>query len=193
MRDDALGDFTFEFHAALQVHVEIEQLPLGLPRKWKPQRETFVIKPADCPRHVSRCRALDKINAWTFGQIVVQFINGPQRQARARCQIDMRNRRMIPQDFFAGLLGRGNDAPRPPLTFVTGREGYFRHVRHGTYEFVVARLIHLSIDMDNDRATAFHPIADHLLCTMQRGVNQHNYPNLRHAQFPLDIRPRISS
>ena len=193
MRDDALWNFAFELHAALKIHVEIEQMSLGLPRERKPKRETFVVKPTDCPRHISGGRAFDKINAWTFGQIFVQFIDGSQRQTRTRRQIYMRHGRMVPQEFLASLLGRRDDTPRSPFTFMTGRERHFWHVRHGTYEFVVARLVHLGVHMDNDWATAFHPIADHLLCTMQRGVNQHNYPNLRHAQFPLDIRPRISS
>ena len=52
---------------------------------------------------------------------------------------------------------------------------------------------HLPVDMDHHRAIPLGPMPRHLRRAVQGGVAQHDDAQRAHAQFPLDMRPRISN
>jgi len=90
------------------------------------------------------------------------------------------------------LLRRGDKPPGAPLTGMAGAEADVGHTVQIAAQGIEGPRLHSTIDMDDDRAAPFRPVARDLCCAVKGGVAQHNKAD-GHAQFPFDIRPRISS
>ena len=192
MRHQPFGHLAMQAQRTLQLNICVEQEPLFLPRKRESQRKAFMLQPAHGPWHIGCCRALDEIRARSLSKIFLQFLNRSQRQARPGCQVDVMHVFKGLKQQPGGRLRPCNDPPCSPFTPVPLAEPDQRVVRQGGPERVEPSVRHLPVNVQNHRASRGRPVPGHLLGPSQRRVNQHDDPD-RHAQFPLDIRPRISS
>ena len=192
MRHDAVGDPAFQLQPPLDPHPAVEQRALTFPREGKAQRKAFGIQPAHRPRHVRGGGAFDEIGLRAGGQIVDQLLDRPQRQAGARGEIDMVHLREFLQHQLGRRLRGGDNAPGAPFAAVAFAEPDQRIVRQRLDERAAGAPRHVAVDMDHHRTARCRPVPRDLRGTVQRGMHQHDGAD-GHAQFPLDISPRISS
>ena len=107
--------------------------------------------------------------------------------------------RKIAQHDLRRGLGRGNDPPGAPFAAVAAREPHVGRSDRALTKASYVREGTGPVDMDDQRASGGGPVARHLLGPVEGRVHQHHDAHpvlpliLRHAQFPFDISPRISS
>lgn len=104
----------------------------------------------------------------------------------------MAHPRKVAQKLFGRRLRGRHQAPGAPFTPVALAELDIRQIGKRLDEGIIGRPVDVAVDVDHHRAPCRRPVADHLPGAIQRRVHQHANAEV-HAQFPLDIRPRISS
>ena len=110
----------------------------------------------------------------------------------------MPDRREPVEDQFGGGLRGGDDAPCPPFAGEAFGEEDVGQIGQVVAEFVIAPLSDAAIDVDDDGAAPFGPVAGGFGGPVEGRVAEHDEAegavgDVGHAQFPLDISPRISS
>ena len=192
MRPDTGRHAPLEPQAALQTDIAIKQPTLFAPRKRKPQRKPFDIQPTDGPADILGRDAFDEIRARAFIQIAHQLGDRAQGQARAGGQIDMPHLRELPQHDGCRLLRGRHNAPCAPLTGMPPGKPHIRQISQRLQQTVIGLALHALIDVDHNRAVMRGPMPRHQRRPVQCRVAQHDKTNC-HAQFPFDIRPKISN
>jgi hypothetical protein len=197
VRHDARGDAPPEPQPPLDRHPAVEEPALPPPGEGEAQREAFLRQPAHRPGHVRRGRRFDEVRPRPRREVVAQGRHRPQRQAGAGGKIDVARLREARQHRLAGLERRRDDPPGAPFAAVARREDDARgQIAQPPREGVMRRLRHRAVHMDDHRAAPGGPVADYLLGAVERGMHEHHDADRdgrAHAQFPLDMSPRISS
>ncbi len=197
MRHKAQGHLAPHFQPALDLDIDVEKPAVLAPGKREAQREAFGIQPAHRPADIRRGDAFDEIGARAGVEIVAQFLDRAQRQAGPRDQTDMAHIGEVFQHQLAGFLGGGDDAPGAPFADMARRKADISQILQCIAQEFEFGIRGRAVNMDHHRAAAFRPVACHLRRAVQRGMAQHDEAQAAllgtHAQFPLDMRPRISS
>ena len=104
----------------------------------------------------------------------------------------MRQAGMLVQQLPSGGK-RGGDQPEgSPFANMTLGKGDIRNIGKTRPERLKRSGANTLVNMDHHRRATFGPEARNLGGAVKGGVAQHDDPDA-HAQFPLDMRPRISS
>ena len=100
--------------------------------------------------------------------------------------------RKVLQHDGRGFLGGRHNAPCAPFTGMPPRKPNIRQIGQGFDDPVIALAPNALVDVDHHWAALRRPVPRHLCRPVQCRVAQHEKANA-HAQFPLDMRPKISS
>ena len=192
MRREPVGHPPSQSPPALEPHVPVEQVALLLPREREAHVEPLLVQPPHRPGHVLGGDALDEIRQRPFGEVVLELLHRPQRQAGPGRKVDVAHLGKVAQQHFRGVLARLYQRPGPPFARPPPAEPDVAEIRERGDEGGMVAPLHLLVDMDHHRAIRRRPMPRHLLGPVERAMHQHDEAD-GHAQFPFDISPRISS
>ena len=194
MWHEARGDRAAEADPALGAHIQVKKPAMLAPGEGEAEREAFLCQAADGPGHIGGGDTLDEVRMGTRVEVFDQFRHRAERQAGTGGEVDVAHVRMPGQKLGRGRLRGGDKRPCSPVTGIAAREADDVEVRQSSDEIAVLRRVGPPVHMDHDRTALCGPEARHLGRTIERGVAKHHETERRgHAQFPLDMRPRISS
>jgi hypothetical protein len=100
--------------------------------------------------------------------------------------------RKLAQHDRRGFLRGRHDAPCAPFAGMPPREAHIRQIRQRLDQPFIALAADAFVHMDHHGAVMRGPMPRHLRGPVKCRMAQHDKPN-GHAQFPLDIRPKISN
>jgi hypothetical protein len=193
MRRDPLGQLPPEAEATLKLHVAVEQQPLTLPREGETILEAFGVQATDGPVDLADRDAFHEIRHRPRGEVIAQLLHRAQRQAGPGHEVDMPHRGELGQHHLARRLACLHQRPGSPFAAMPLAEPHVVQIAERLAERVERLSPDGPVDMDHHRAISLRPVPRHLRRAGQRRMADHGEAQRAHAQFPLDMRPRISN